>query len=100
MNGIEMEGREFVRQAFARLAEYLAGGTEIEGARFRGGATLTIRARLEADSVIVAIDEPQPIVSKKLGPFSLSGPIQGARVTRDELTVEIDGLPDTTIKLR
>lgn len=100
MNGIELEAREIVSQAFARLAEYLAGGTEIEGAKLRGGATLTIRARLEVDVVIVAIDEPRPMVTKKLGPFSLSGPIKGARATRDELTVEIDGLPDTTIKLR
>lgn len=100
MDGISVEGREVVRQAFESLARYLAGGLELGGATITGGPTLVVHAALEKDAVKVWINGPRPVVTKKVGPLSFSGELVGATVRGEAVTVEISGLPDVTIKLR
>lgn len=99
MDGISVEGREIVRQAFQSLARYLAGGLEIGGATIQGGPTLVVHATLERDAVKVWINGPRPKVTKTVGPLSFTGELIGATVRGDAATVEISGLPDVTINL-
>lgn len=98
-NGIELNARDLARTFFQHLAQYLAGGVDIHGATLRGGPTLTIQARLDSGTITLAISNPQPSLSKQLGPLAFSGTLKGARITTAAATLVIDGLPDVTIRL-
>lgn len=98
--GLSLEAREAVRQAFEVLAKYLAGDLDIGGAKIQGGDTLRITVKAKGETVTISLDEPRPVITKRLGSLAFEGRLERLEVTREAMVVVIDGLPDQTIELR
>lgn len=98
--GLSLEAREAVRTAFEGLTKYLAGDLDIGGATIKGGDTLRVTVKASGETVTIAIDEPRPVITKEFGPLSFNGRLVRLEVTRERMTVVIDGLPDQAIDLR
>ena len=98
--GLSLEAREGVRRAFEVLTKYLAGDLDIGGATIRGGDTLRVEVKASGDVVVIAIEEPRPVITKAFGPLSFEGRLTRVVVGRAAMTVEIDGLPDQVIHLK
>ena len=99
-SGLSLEAREAVRQAFELLTKYLAGGLDIGGATIKGGDTLRVQVKASGETVTISLDEPRPVITKEFGPLSFNGRLMRLEVTRERMTVVIDGLPDQVIELR
>lgn len=98
-NGLSIELQKAIGEAFDVLSQYLRGTLSLGGATIKGAEHIDIRAKMSGNAIEIAIEAPRPVVTKKLGPIAFQGDLMGMTVTRGEMLIRIDGLPDHTIKL-
>ena len=95
--GFELEPVEGALEHIDRVFELFGDGIELDKrTTLTCTGPLNIQCVVHNDALVVTLEEPCPKVRYSF----LSGYLTGAKITRDEIQVELSGLPDVSIEVK
>ena len=94
--GLKLDPIEDARDTINKVFSLFAEGIDLDKrTTLRAEGPLSVLMYVEDDTLVVSFDEPYPQVKYSF----FSGELKAVRVTREEINVELGGLPDVTIEV-